>query len=229
MDVDEIGSEVLSGPEGGSTIRRRGFFVSFEGAECSGKSTQAQILATWLRSQGYSVVRTREPGGTDLGEAVRDILLAHASQMNPTTESLLFAAARSELVHEVIAPALDRGEVVICDRYIDSSLAYQGFGLGLPATQIMAINGSAIEKAMPELTVLLGYGSDLESSGQVDGPDRIEMRDDEFHRRVRRGYAYLADRYPERIVSVDTAQGIEATAMEIREIVIARLSGNARG
>ncbi len=203
--------------------RNRGFFVSFEGAESSGKSTQTALLVAWLREQGFGVLQTREPGGTSVGEGVRDILLAHASKMSAQTEALLFESARTELVDSVILPALCEGKVVVCDRYIDSSLAYQGYGLGLPIEEILAVNRWAVCRAMPDVTILLGHGRELAASGTVEGPDRIESRGGDFHRRVRMGYLQIASRDRNRVVVVDTAQGIEATAKEIRSIIARRL------
>ncbi len=196
----------------------RGIFVSFEGAECSGKSTQADLLVSWLQAHGFSVLHTREPGGTDVGEAIRDMLLASPFGMAPSTEALLFAAARAEHADKVIQPALERGQVVICDRYIDSSVAYQGYGLGLCPEEVLRINRWALQIATPDLTILLGSGRELHSAGQMEGLDRIESRDEAFHRRVRYGYAALLQRHSERIIAVDTARGIEATADEIRRI-----------
>lgn len=202
----------------------RGFFISFEGAESSGKSTQANLLASWMTERGYTVLRTREPGGTEVGEKIRRILLGDGEEMVPATEALLFAAARAELVYTVIQPALERGEVVICDRYIDSSIVYQAFGLGLDEDDVVAINRWALRMAVPNLTIVLGRGRELIASGEITQPDRIETRDEEFHRRVRLGYAKLAQRHPERMVVVDTASGVGGTAAEIREIVMARLN-----
>ncbi|MFP4201239.1 MAG: dTMP kinase [Bacillota bacterium] len=201
----------------------RGFFISFEGAESSGKSTQASLLTSWMKERGYTVLRTREPGGTEVGEKLRSILLGDGEEMVPATEALLFAAARAELVHTVIVPALQRGEVVICDRYIDSSIAYQAFGLGLEEDDVLAINRWALREAIPNLTIVLGKGRELVSSGEIAQPDRIETRGEDFHRRVRMGYAKLARRHPKRIVLVDTGSGVEETAAKIKEIVMARL------
>ncbi|MFO7942111.1 MAG: dTMP kinase [Bacillota bacterium] len=228
MQTDDSGSAYPADSGSDSNPGARGFFISFEGAESSGKSTQANLLTSWMTERGHVVVRTREPGGTEVGERIRRILLGDGEELVPATEALLFAAARAELVHTVIRPALQRRKVVICDRYIDSSIAYQAFGLGLEEDDVISVNRWALRLAIPDLTIVLGRGSELVASGEIVQPDRIETRDEEFHRRVRLGYAELAQRHPERMVIVDTTSGVDATAAEIREIVMNRLNVGRR-
>ncbi len=198
----------------------RGFFISFEGTESSGKTTQAKQLRDWLESQGFSVILTREPGGTPLGEEIRSFLLDHSNgEICPLTEAYLFAAARAQLVMTIIRPALEAGTTVICDRYIDSSLAYQGYGLGVSLATIWKVNEPAIDLAMPDLTFLLGSGALLQSAMKKEPEDRIEARDSGFHQRVRAGYVRLMKRFPQRIVWVDTRRGVAPTACDIQRKV----------
>ena len=178
-------------------------FVTFEGLDGSGKSTQAALLAERLRVQGRDVVATREPGGTPLGEDVREVLLARERELLPWTEAALFAAARAELVAHVIRPALARAADVVCDRYVDSSLAYQGAARGLGVDAVLALNEGATGGLLPDCTFLLLLAP-AEAARRVGAPgDRIERAGGEFRTRVDAGYRELADRYPERIVPLD--------------------------
>jgi len=204
-----------------------GLFISFEGVETSGKTTQSDLLVSWLRTRGCKVIQTREPGGSPLAESIRSLLLQteeEEEEITRETETLLFAAARSQLVHNVIMPALRSGCVVVCDRYLDSSLAYQGFGLGVSLSDIWDINLFATDNLLPDMTFVLGRGPDLLSADDKPAADRIEARDDEFYRRVRLGYISLARRFPERIVPVDTSGGVRRTAKYIRGAVSELLS-----
>ncbi len=184
----------------------RGLLISMEGGENSGKTTQTALLRDYLLSHGLDVLVVREPGGTKLGEALREILLdpGHAD-MTPEAEALLYAAARSQLTHSVIWPALERGTLVISDRYIDSSLAYQGYGLDLGVDKIRDLNLWVTGGLMPDLTVFF----DVEVPKQSDIADRIERRDDPYHRKVRQGYRCLADREPDRFFVVDNCLSVE--------------------
>jgi dTMP kinase len=179
-------------------------FVTFEGADGSGKTTQARLLAERLTREGRDVVVTREPGGTELGERVRELVL-HAGHVAPWAEAALFAAARAQHVAEVIRPALERGATVLCDRYVDSSLAYQGIARGLGLERVLELNLTAVEGLMPDRTFLLVV--DVETAARRVGAnrDRIEREDDGFRARVDAAYRELADRYPERIVVLDGA------------------------
>ena len=202
-----------------------GVFISFEGVESSGKTTQAKLLWEWLSPRVSEVVHTREPGGTVLGERIRELLLqSEEISLAPLTESLLFAAARAQLVHEVIAPTLRRGGVVLSDRFIDSSLAYQGYGLGVPLDTIWSINEAALRQATPDITFLLGRGEELSAAVERPPNDRIESRDEGFHQRVRLGFSDLACRFPDRIIVIDVGAGVEETAEVIRQCVRERMS-----
>jgi dTMP kinase len=188
----------------------RGLFITFEGLDGCGKSTQMELLAESLRERGYVVLLTREPGGTPLGEAVRDLLLdPRYHGMSARAEALLYAAARAHLVEQVIRPALQDGQVVLCDRYLDSSLAYQGYGRSLGTDDIVTLNVWATECLFPDLTLLLDLDDSLRSSRLAAVPDRLEAEDDEFHGRVAEGYRLLATLHPHRIRKID-ADGTEA-------------------
>jgi dTMP kinase len=191
-------------------------FVTFEGLDGSGKTTQADLLRAHLAAAGRDVVSTREPGGTELGERIRPLLL-EGSQMSAWAEAALFAAARAELVELVIAPALERGADVICDRYLDSSLAYQGIARGLGVDEVLELNQRILPGVMPDRTFVLLVDAD-ESERRVGAmTDRIEGAGRDFRRRVDQGYRELADRFPERIRALDGTLPAEEIARAVRD------------
>ena len=194
----------------------RGYFITFEGGDGSGKSTQIRLLKERLKEAGYDVVLTREPGGTTISEKIRELILDPANEeMNDMTEAFLYAAARAQLVSQLIKPALEEGKIVICDRFVDSSIAYQAFGRGL-GDAVGVINTYAVDGCMPDLTILLKLDPDAGSARIADREhDRIEQAPDEFRRRVSQGYSYLEEKYPERILGVDASGSIETIAEEI--------------
>lgn len=201
---------------------REGYFISFEGGDGSGKSTQIQILREFLEERGYDVIITREPGGTPISEKIRSIILDKAnSEMDDMTEALLYAAARAQLVSQVIRPALEEGKVVICDRFVDSSLAYQAYARGL-GDSVKTINAFAVGDCMPDLTILLKVNPQVGSSriGNRER-DRIELASSDFHKKVYEGYLQLEKLYPERIVGIDAADTIE----NISGIISERIAG----
>jgi dTMP kinase len=176
-------------------------FITFEGLDGSGKTTQTELLAELIRDTGREVVTTREPGGTPLGEEIRGVLLR--DDASPWAEAALFAAARAELVERVIAPGLESGAVVLCDRYVDSSLAYQGIARGLGVDRVLELNLPAIRGHLPDRTYLLLIDPE-ESARRVGGNgDRIEREGEEFRRKVDEAYRLLAKTFPERIEQVD--------------------------
>jgi dTMP kinase len=199
-------------------------FVVFEGGEGAGKSTQSARLAALLRASGLDVVTTREPGGSPVGEAVRAVLLdtAHGG-MSARAEALLFAAARGEHVHRVVRPALERGAVVVCDRYLDSSVAYQGVGRGLGADTVAGLSLWATEGLRPDLTVLLDVDPAV-GLGRVGEPDRLEVEPPAFHRAVRAGFLALAAADPARYLVVDARSSARRVAEQVAARVDALLS-----
>src|SRR3954452_15226598 len=197
-------------------------FVTFEGLDWSGKSTQAGLLADWLADQGRSVLATREPGGTPVAEAVRDVVL-HGHDMSPWAEAALYAAARADHVEHAIRPALERGDDVVCDRYIDSSVAYQGAARGLGEDRVRELNLMVTDGLLPDRTFLVLLDPDEARRRGAGDPDRIEREGGEFWRRADDGFRALAADFPERIVPLDGAATREAIAAEVREHVRALL------
>ncbi len=193
-------------------------FVTFEGVDWSGKSTQAGLLADWLREQGRPVLATREPGGTPVAEAVREVVL-HGHDMTPWAEAALYAAARADHVEHAIRPALERGEDVVCDRYIDSSVAYQGVGRALGEDAVLQLNLMVTRGLLPDRTFLVLLDADEAQRRGAAQPDRIEREGPGFMRRVDEAFRTLASRHRERIVAVDGARPPEQIAEEVREHV----------
>jgi dTMP kinase len=193
-------------------------FISFEGPDGSGKTTQAALLAGWLRDSGEEVVSTREPGGTPLGEAIRDVVL-HGVEMTAWAEAALFASARAEHVERVIRPALERGAWVVCDRYVDSSIVYQGIARGLGAERVLELNGLVTRGLLPARTFVLALGAEDARSRQSGYLDRIEREDEEFRQVVADGYRELAELYPGRVSVLDAMQDPDALAEQVREQV----------
>ena len=202
-----------------------GRLIAFEGVEGSGKSTQLELLRQALEGRGREVVVTREPGGTPAGERMRAVLLDPGVELHPRAEALLFAAARAELVDAVIRPALERGAVVLCDRYLDSSLAYQGGARGLGRGPVEEVNRFATGGLLPDLVVLLDLdpASGLRRrSGELD---RIEAQDLAFHRRVRQAFRDLAAADPGRFAVVDGAATVAEVAAGVQSAALALLEG----
>jgi dTMP kinase len=189
-------------------------FVTFEGIDGSGKSTQARLLAEALAEDGREVVLTREPGGTELGERIRELLL-HAGQVTPWAEATLFAAARAQLVEAVIAPALARGADVVCDRYLDSSLAYQGIARGLGLERVLELNLHATGNVLPDRTYLLVVDPAVAAGRLPETRDRIEREDAGFRARVDRAYRELAEAFPNRITTIDGSRPPDEIGREI--------------
>ena len=191
-------------------------FVTFEGLDGCGKTTQAALLAQFLRDEGVDVVATREPGGTPLGEAIRNLVL-HGDHVAPWAEAALYAASRAQHVEEVIRPALDRGATVVCDRYIDSSVAYQGVGRALGLDEVLDLNLAVVGGLVPDKTVLVEIDVETALARVGETGDRIERAGAEFWPRVVEAYGALAARFPDRFVVVDGRRSIPRIAEEIRD------------
>ena len=202
-----------------------GRLITFEGVEGSGKSTQLELLRRVLEGRGREVVVTREPGGTPTGERVRSVLLDPAVELHPRAEALLFAAARAELVEAVIRPALERGAVVLCDRYLDSSLAYQGAARGLGQGPVEEVNRFATGGLLPDLVVLLDLDPASGLRRRAGALDRIEAQDLGFHRRVRQAFRDLAAADPARFSMVDAATPVPEVAAQVQAAALALLEG----
>ncbi len=203
-----------------------GLFITFEGGDGTGKSTQVRLLTQWLTEQGRAVVTTREPGGTEVGTALREIVLHHRGEVDPRAEALLYAADRAQHIGTLVRPALERGEVVVQDRYIDSSVAYQGAGRVLDAAEIKRISLWATGDLIPDLTVLLDLPGDVARERLAQERktfDRLENEHDDFHERVRAAFLALATAEPQRFLVVDAAQEIDQIAHVIRDRVGALL------
>ncbi|WP_300267961.1 dTMP kinase [Microbacterium sp.] len=202
---------------------RRGVWITLEGGDGSGKTTQAELLERALLDDGRTVLRTREPGGSDVGHLIRDIVLHHRGDIAPRAEALLYAADRAHHVASVVRPALERGEVVLQDRYLDSSVAYQGAGRVLDASEVRQLSLWAAEGALPDLTVLLDLDPAVARArlDSADKPfDRLEAEKAEFHTRVREAFLTLADAEPERFLVVDAV----SPAAEIADAIRARVA-----
>ena len=200
----------------------KGKFISFEGIEGTGKSTQAKLLQQGLLGLGYEVILTEEPGGTLISLRIREILLSvDHTNMKPLTELLLYNAARAQHIEEVILPALNRGAVVITDRFTDSTFAYQGYGRGIDLKLLESIDRIATNGLRPDMTILLDLDVEtgLKRNRRINKTDRLELEDVEFHKRVRKGYHELAAKEPERIKVLDASGGIEELKIVIARII----------
>lgn len=196
---------------------KKGYFVTLEGGEGSGKSTQLKLLEDYLDKGGYDVIYTREPGGTPISEEIRKILLGGKNvEMCDETEALLFAAARAQHIKEKILPAIADGKTVVCDRYVHSSLVYQGYARGL-GEFVEKVNSYALENCMPDVTIFLDITPEraFARKGGADADDRLEQSGIDFHRRVYDGYVRMAEKFPDHFVRVNADRGIDEVFAEI--------------
>lgn len=196
---------------------KKGYFVTLEGGEGSGKSTQLKLLEDYLDKGGYDVIYTREPGGTPISEEIRNILLGGKNvEMSDETEALLFAAARAQHIKEKILPAIAEGKTVVCDRYVHSSLVYQGYARGL-GEFVEKVNSYALENCMPDVTIFLDITPEraFARKGGADADDRLEQSGIDFHRRVYDGYVRMAEKFPDHFVRVNADRGIDEVFAEI--------------
>lgn len=192
-----------------------GPFISLDGLDGCGKSTQARLLAEWLRGRGYHVVECADPGGTAAGDAIRDILLHRRHRLSVACEALLFMASRAQLVAEVIQPALAQGRAVVADRYLLANVVYQGYGGGLPPEELWRAGQLSTSGLEPVLTFVLDLPVEVARARRNRPADRMESRDQTFHRRVREGYLTEGRLHPERIRVVDATQSAEAVHEQI--------------
>ncbi|HSF99016.1 MAG TPA: dTMP kinase [Ornithinibacter sp.] len=199
-----------------------GLFIAFEGGDGAGKSTQVRLLAQALRARGRTVLVTRQPGGTELGAAIRDLVL-HGDHVSPRAEALLFAADKAHHVDELVRPALERGEVVLTDRYTDSSVAYQGAGRDLGAAEVHDLQMWAVHDLVPELTVIVDITAAEGRRRRGDTHDRLESEADAFHEAIRQHFLTMAAEHPQRYLVLDGAEPPE----RLHEQVMARLESMA--
>lgn len=206
----------------------RGKFITMEGSDGAGKSTQIALLMEYFERENIPMLLTREPGGTPIGEKIRTIILdTQNREMTDMTEALLYAAGRMQHVEEKLLPALTAGMNVLCDRYVDSSIVYQGFGRGLGQDKILAVNAPAIEKLMPDITIFLDLSPEkgiLRKKGERK-LDRLEEQALDFHRRTYEGYQWLAKTYPERIHAVDADADPETVHQRVLQVLLPLLKG----
>jgi len=202
-------------------VSRRGFFITLEGPEGSGKSTQVRLLADTLRNRGYDVLLTAEPGGDAVAQEIRAIVLHSKAKIVPEAELLLYLAARAQHVRHIINPAIDEGKIVISDRYADSSFAYQGYGRGIDIESLRCLNDFATSGLKPDLTILLDVPVELGLKRQQDR-NRFEAESVEFHQRVRNGFLKLAKQEPDRWVTIDASKEIEEVESLVIKVLEAR-------
>ena len=197
----------------------KGLFITFEGADGCGKTTQIKMLKDYLENSGYDVVLTREPGAKGLGEKVREILLNYDGEVSDRCESFLFLADRAQNIDTIVNPAVKAGKIVLCDRHIDSTVAYQGYGRGLDLERINMLNRLATDGKMPDLTLV--FDIDVETSMQRVGKnkDRMESAGIEFHNKVRNGYLEIAKLNPERVKVIDGRESIEKVFENVKNLI----------
>ncbi len=201
---------------------KKNFFITFEGCEGSGKSTQSLLFCTHLKRMGIAAVHTREPGGTGVAESIRKILLNPKNSIAPVTELFLYEASRAQHMHDIILPALSAGKIVVCDRFTDATIAYQGYARGLDIAIIRRLNAIATGNRAPDLTIYLDIAPAkglLKAKAIKNGGDRLDRETLSFHRKVRRGYLAAARGEPQRIRIIKTAETIEETQSLIIETV----------
>lgn len=201
-----------------------GLFISLDGLDGTGKSTQCRLLADWLAAQGYGVVQCRDPGGTPLGDQLRQIVLDNRQTMTAQCETFLFMASRAELVAQIIRPALYAGKIVICDRFVLATVVYQGHAGGIKSDDIWQMGSTATNGLFPDLTFVLDLPVELAIQRRGREPDRMEARDITYHQQVREGFLREAALKPDKIQVVDAGVDIETVQSCIRQLVAARLS-----
>lgn len=197
----------------------RGLFITFEGADGCGKTTQLRLLAEDLKSKGYDVVITREPGAKGLGEKIREILLNYDGAVSDRCESFLFLADRAQHIDMIINPAVLNGKIVLCDRHTDSSVAYQGYGRGLPVERIKMLNDLAVNGRYPDVTLVFDVDVETSMTRVGDEKDRMESAGMEFFNRVRNGYLEIAKQEPDRVKVLDARKSIEEIHSDVKKLI----------
>ena len=205
---------------------KKGFLITLEGGDGCGKTTQSRLLADRLRAEGRPVLHTREPGGTDFAEALREIILSPAFKIHPVTEIFLYEASRAQHTEEVIRPALAENKTVVCERYADATVAYQGYGRGLDLKMVQALNAAATSGLAPDLTIYLDLPLKEAARRMADKKkDRLESEGEGFHARVRKGYLAIAKKEPRRFKVISSAGSVEAVGEAVWRAVQAKLGG----
>lgn len=202
---------------------KKGLFITFEGADGCGKTTQIELLAQYLRGNGHQVVTTREPGAIGLGEKIREILLNYDGEVSDRCESFLFLADRAQHIDMIVNPAVLAGKIVLCDRHTDSSVAYQGYGRGLPVERIKMLNNIAVNGRIPDLTLVFDINVETSMQRVGDEKDRIESVGMEFFNRVRNGYLEIAKQEPDRVKVIDASRSIDAIHQDVIKLIQAVL------
>ncbi len=197
----------------------KGKFITFEGADGSGKTTQIEKIKEYLENKGHECILTREPGGSDLGNRIREILLHYDGEVDDLCELLLYMADRAQHVKKIILPALNEGKYVLCDRYIDSSVAYQGYARGLDIERIISLNNIATDNLNPDVTIVFDVETETAIKRVGDIKDRLEKEGVEFHKKLRYGYLELAKRFPERIKTVNANLSIDEVFAQVKKIL----------
>jgi dTMP kinase len=221
----------FSGRKAGNNMNRKGIFITLEGGDGSGKTTMIQRLAKYIEEEGYPVVTTREPGGIEISEKIRSIILdpAHTS-MDARTEALLYAAARRQHLVEKVKPAIEQGAIVLCDRFVDSSLVYQGFARGIGIEEVASINRFAVDDWEPDATFYLDIEPELGlariNASRGEEMDRLDMESISFHHKVREAYLELAREFPERITIVDASPAPEQVEQVLKDLLKKRFIQN---
>lgn len=198
---------------------KKGIFITFEGADGTGKSTQSKLAEEYLKTIGYDVILTRDPGGTELGSKIREILLHHDGKIADYCELFLYLADRAQHVEEKIIPALESGKIVLCDRYVDSTLAYQGYAREIDKDVILKLNTIAAKALMPNLTFIFDVEAATADKRVGKNKDRLESEGKDFHQKVKDGFLDLAKTYPDRIKVIDANKNIEDVHSEVVKIL----------
>ena len=198
---------------------KKGYFITFEGADGCGKTTQSKLVQAYLENSGYEVVWTREPGAKGLGQKIRELLLHYDGDVAPMCEAFLFLADRAQHIEHLIKPAVDEGKIVICDRHTDSTIAYQGYGRGEDIKQLKYLNNLATGSIKPDLTFVFDVATDIAQKRVGDEKDRMESAGIEFHKKVREGYLEIAKQEPERVKVIDANNNIECVFEDTKKVL----------